>query len=305
MPDLDAYAEHSCFSDPGAYAGLVDAVPTDLAELSAVARNTTIHYRVHMDELPEATCPDIDARWLSSRLRIDQERHHGKPLAEPREPAARVQGCCRDFTLFCVGVLRQHGIPARSRIGFAPYFGDGWYFDHVIPEYWDGGHWHVFDSEVAHRTDLPGGVDPLDVHLGSDFITASQAWHAYRNGEDDLSTFGVAPDLPYLSGPTFVRNYVVYELAHRFGDELLLWDVWGVITDDGDPSPLIDTVAELLLRADAGDSGAETQAHDLYRSDPRLNPNGTVLRYSPFDAPPVEESLDRPDIGPCGRHPEG
>ena len=34
-------------------------------------------------------------------------------------------GLLRDHTLFCVSELRTHGIPARSRVGFAGYFRRG------------------------------------------------------------------------------------------------------------------------------------------------------------------------------------
>jgi hypothetical protein len=76
------------------------------------------HYRGAADRLPAATTRgDIHSRWLSAILDLDQQRQCA-PLCEPREEATRVQGCCRDQSLFCVGVLRQHGMAARSRVGF-------------------------------------------------------------------------------------------------------------------------------------------------------------------------------------------
>lgn len=300
-PGVVDYRCQSRFSDPRDHARLLESVPTEPAALAAVSRNVNVHYRTHMDELPWNTRPDVHARWLSERLRIDQERNESAPLADTRKLEARVQGCCRDFTLFCVAVLRHHGIPARSRIGFATYLADGWFVDHVIPEYWDNsqGRWRAFDSEVADLTDLPGGMNPLDVHLGSDFMTAAQAWREHRAEGRDLANFGVSPDLRELVGPGFVRNYVVHELAHRFGDELLLWDRWGTMAEESQqPLPdiaLIDAVSALLIASDGGDAAAEEEALVRYRSDVRLHPEDLIERDSPFPGQePVHESIGHP-----------
>lgn len=300
-PGVIDHRRQSRFSDPRDHARLLDSIPPEPAVVATVARNLNVHYRAHLHELPENTRPDVDVRWLSERLRIDQGRNGNTPLDHDRNLANRVQGCCRDFTLFCVAVLRHHGVLARSRVGFAPYLVDGWFVDHVIPEYWDDaqGRWRVFDSEVADCTDLPGGVDPLDVRLGSDFITAARAWREHRTAGRDLADFGVSPDLPALAGSAFVRNYVVHELAHRFGDELLLWDTWGTMTDESQrPLPdidLIDVASMLLLASDGGDVTAEEEASARYRSDVRLHPSGLVERHSPFPGQqPVHESIDHP-----------
>lgn len=112
------HAAHSPYSDPGTYAELLSALPTDPAELSAVARNLIVHYRASGHELPEATRHEVNSRWVEQILAADPGRHPW-PLDRPREVAGRVQGCCRDHTLFCVAGLREHGVPALSRVGFA------------------------------------------------------------------------------------------------------------------------------------------------------------------------------------------
>ena len=55
---------------------------------------------------------------------------------------------------------------------------------------------------------------------------------------------------------------MIYEIAHRFGDELLLWDGWGRITGPGtevteEDAVWLDGVAALLVAADDGDLDAE------------------------------------------------
>ena len=152
-------------------------------------------------------------------------------------------GCCRDFTLLTVAALRQHGIPARSRVGFGSYLGGGFHYDHVIVEHWTGDRWQWTDAQLAPESDLP--IDPTDVPravAGGDdhvFASAAQVWLAGRRGEVDLDTYGVDPGLPFR-GSWFVGNYVISELAHRQRDELLLWDTWGAMREPRSVGVLVD-----------------------------------------------------------------
>jgi hypothetical protein len=275
------YASHSAYSDPGRWAELLDATPTDPAALSAVARNVIAHYRANADELPEATRHEIGLRWLADILGADQS-HNSGPLDTERPMASRVQGCCRDHTLLCVGALRQHGIPARSRVGFASYFRSGWNHDHVIVDVQRDGRWVRFDSEL-----VPGAFpfDTLDIPAGPDapFVTAAEAWQGHQSGRIDVETFGVDVDSP-VRGEWFVRTYVVMELAHRFKDELLLWDGWGVMGPeaDEDTNALIDELAALLVAADAGDDDAEAELRERYETDQRLAPGERIQSFSPY-----------------------
>lgn len=291
------HATHSRFSDPGAHADLVTGLPVDPPGLSEVARNLIVHYRASGHELPEETRGDVNSRWLERILAADQSRHP-QPLTEPRPITERVQGCCRDHTLFCVGVLRQHGIPARSRVGFAGYFVDGWYHDHVIVEAWLDGRWRRFDSEVeAGSQALPSPTDfDFDRVDGSGFVTAAQAWLGHRRGQIDAETYGVAPEVPVFRGARFLFDEVIYEIAHRFGDELLLWDGWGRIGEPGQPvsdeeAAWMDPIAELLVAADVGDLEAEQRVLDRYRADADLHPGPTIEQASPFGDPVISVDL--------------
>jgi hypothetical protein len=295
------HAQHTAYSDPGRHADLVAAVPSDPAGLSAVARNVIVHYRASGHELPASTRHEVNSRWLEEILAADQGRHQ-RPLAEPRDVLDRVQGCCRDHTLLCLGVLRSQGIPARSRVGFAGYFVDGWHHDHVIVEAWLDDRWRRFDSEVEGP--VPTLPDPTDIAwcepAGSGFVTAAQVWAGYRRGEVDPRTYGVGPDVPVFRGERFIFDEVIHELAHRFGDELLLWDGWGRIAqaEPGEPvstdeAAWLDPLADLLLAADDGDQHAEQALLERYRRDPDLRPGPVIEQASPFGDPPIEVRLDR------------
>ena len=291
-------AAHSPYSDPGRWSDLLIALPTDVAALSATAGNVIAHYRVSMAELPEATRHDVHSRWLERILTLDQERHD-RSLSEPRDLSARVQGCCRDYTLFCIGVLRTHGIPSRSRVGFAGYFHHDWNADHVIVECWTGQRWRRFDAQL---NDPIGSIDdPTDIASSEPgdggFVTAAQVWQAYRHGDVDPNRYGVDPAIPMLSGPRFLHTYLVHEAAHRYGDELLLWDIWGRMDDPferltNDDLHWADELAALLIAADGEEPGAEEELAARYQTDPDVKPGPVILRASPFD-----DSIERIELG--------
>jgi hypothetical protein len=161
------------------------------------------------------------------------------------------------------------------------------------------GRWRRFDSEVEEpRAGLPTPMDipPATTHASPSFVTAAQVWAAYRAGDLDPETYGVDPDVPVFRGERFIFDEVIHEVAHRFGDELLLWDGWGRIGEPGSPvndddAAWLDEVAALLLAADDGDLTAEQRLLDRYRSDDGLHPGSTIMQASPFGDPPVPVSL--------------
>lgn len=280
---IDEYAKQSSYSDPGGHAHLFDALPGGIHELTDVIRNLVVHYRAAGYSFAGDRLAEVDSRWVRRILDTDQARF-AAPLAADRPERRRVAGCCRDFTLLTVAALRHRGVPARSRVGFAPYFSPDFHYDHVVVQFWDGGRWVWVDPQIA--PDPHWGFDTCDLPRGR-FETAARVWTGFRAGRIDARRYGVHPELP-IRGGWFVRNYVVAELAHRMRDELLLWDEWGVMSGelDGDLG-LIDEVAALLLAADDGDDAAERELAARYARDARLRPGDRVKCFSPT-LPPEE-----------------
>ncbi|MFC7620361.1 transglutaminase domain-containing protein [Microlunatus sp. GCM10028923] len=278
------YARHSRYSDPGRLAHLLLAVRPGLPEVCEVARNVIVHYRYARVPLPESSNGDINLRRLSRILELDQERHRA-PLTEARPEAERVQGCCRDQVLLAVGILRQHGIPARSRVGFANYLRPGSRADHVVGEAWIGGRWRRFDPWLAG----PRGAieDPHDLPPGT-FLTAAAAWADHRRNGAPVDDLGVRIGPVGYLGLPFVLSYLIMDVAHRFGDELLLWDSWGAMPLPGHwvDLELGDRLAELVLRADSGDVSAEQELAAIHSTDLRVKPGAEVLQLSPRGEPP-------------------
>ncbi|MFK4246662.1 transglutaminase domain-containing protein [Micromonospora chokoriensis] len=281
--NIDDYRQHSPYSDPGPHAALLDAVPADIASVAATVRNVIVHYRAGGVELPPDRLEEVNCRWVDRILDTDQSRFP-LPLAAERPAADRVAGCCRDHTLLSVAVLRQHGIPSRSRVGFASYFVPGWHHDHVLVEYWDGRRWVWADPELDPAGDW--GFDGYDIDPKAGlFDSAARVWSAYRAGTIDPEVYGVSPELP-IRGDWFIHDYVLIELAHRQKDELLLWDRFGAMTEDLSTADLtlVDEIAALLLAADDGDEAAEKALADRYASDARLRPGPQVHCISPVSS---------------------
>jgi hypothetical protein len=288
MPDVERYANHSSYTDPGEFAALLDVLPTDPEELSVAARNVITHYRSGF-QLPEERRDEVHSRWVRRILQTDQQRHP-TPLLDGREYLERVFGCCRDHTLFCVAALRQHGIPARSRVGFAGYLMDDFFADHVVVESWTGSRWRRFDPEQSPDRD---DFDMLDMPTGPDtpFVTAAEVWREARAGRVDPRRYGIYPGSP-IGGMRFIRDYVIRELAHRERDELLLWDQWGAMTEPVESTlDLIDGIAALLVAADTGDERADAALAARYARDDGLNPRSRVTQLSPYGLDPVDVQL--------------
>src|ERR1700744_6198426 len=131
------YATHSRFSDPGALAPWLDTVAPDLATLREAASTLVFHYVANGDitqhGFPRQRYAEITLR-SAADLRARLHELDPAPPGAQRAPTDRVVGCCRDVTLLFVSLARHHGIPARSRVGFATYLLPEWAMGHVIAD---------------------------------------------------------------------------------------------------------------------------------------------------------------------------
>jgi hypothetical protein len=299
---LALYSSHSPFSDAGAMATMLDAVPDDLKAMKDAVYPLVFHYMGGGDWAEHGIAPErrpeIDLRYADAMLGRLGELSD-KPLGEFRAPHERMIGCCRDFTLLFVALARHKGIPARSRVGFAGYFFAEWNVDHVVAEVWDAaeGRWRLIDAELGdEHIDPTDGValDPLDLPRDR-FIVAPDAWLRCREGGEDPDRYLVSPfvDIPGLQGWPYLLHNVVQDLAALNTHEMILWDDWGIsaewesITDV--QRNLVDETARKMMSPEVtvGD------LRHLFERDEFRVPDTVISWTSAVENPPIEVTLRR------------
>jgi hypothetical protein len=152
------------------------------------------------------------------------------PLAASRSLEHRAVGTCRSFTTLYVALLRQYGVAARARCGFANYFEKGKWVDHWVSEYWsdDQSRWLQVDAQLDDFQMKSIGVawSPDDLPAGA-FLSGGECWSQIRAGVIDPLTCGIFD----MWGAWFVRSNVIRDLAALNKIELLPWDAWGLAED--------------------------------------------------------------------------
>jgi Transglutaminase-like superfamily len=291
------YAEQSPVTDPGELGEMLAELPPDPETLQRVARGLVLHYRAEdpaAHGVPDERLTEIDTRYAETMLDRLIELD-GRQLTEERPPAKRLLGCCRDFTVLFLAMARQHGIPARARVGFATYFVPGFNVDHEVAEVWDAAasRWRLVDPELwdEHVDPNDGArVDPLDVPRDR-FLVAGSAWQACRRGAADPETFLVDPglDIAETRGWPQVRHNLLQDLAALNKVEMLLWDDWGLLLEDlaARDQELLDHVAEVTIAA----GEAFAQVRRLYEDNERLRVPSTVTSFSPAVGEPRRVAL--------------
>lgn len=272
MQTLPFYAKQFGFTSAGRHAAALGELPNDVAALSAVAQGVLIHehiassYGVTLSDEERAT---VHLRRVADVLDRIMARD-SRPLEVAREPAGRVAGNCRQFTVLLVAMLRAHGTPARARCGFGTYFGGPFNEDHWVAEYWQDGRWRLADAQIdEHQLTLfPIDFDLTDVPRDR-FIVAGDAWAECRAGRADPATFGLS--LTNESGYWWIAGNLMRDVAALNNMEMLPWDAWGVMPCpddriDEDRVALFDHLATLTQTPD--DNLDKLRHH--FESDERL-----------------------------------
>ena len=279
MTPQDFYRQQSAVTNPAGYADLFDDIPDDIESICRVSHNLVNHYFGDMrHKPPKERWGEVETRFVSKMLGCALAMDDA-PLMEARQDEHRVVGCCRDFTALTVAIMRHKGIPARSRYGTATYFEDGYYWDHVIVEYWNGERWVGVDSQLSPDDPRDFDFDIRDVPRNR-FLVGGRGWQLARGGMEP-QLFGLGS---MRGGYEFIVTEMLLDLAALNKEEHLCWEGWGLsnqrfksYTDED--LALLDKVAEVTQDDTAFETWRELFTH------PKLAIPDVVTSFSPSADP--------------------
>ena len=270
---LHYYTKHTRFTDPSEYASHLDALPVDLDALHTALGGLLIHIwkvQKHHSDLLARRSGEIKTRHIRRSLKA-MFALDDRPLSITRAESRRLIVDCRHFATLLCAVLRQRGIPARSRWGFATYLEATHYQNHYLCEYWSAkeGRWVLEDPDLKLH-DVPP----------DQFITAGRAWQMCREDQNNGTLFGFGRH-PRGQGLSKVRGILVSDFAALNGFEMLSDDWWGMhLKNNKDvtkaDTALLDRAATLASTDDAFDDRRE-----LYESNEALRVPAVIETHAP------------------------
>lgn len=275
---LDFYRNPAAITAVDEHLSVLSAIPCDPASLARYVQGSVLHeywaakYSVELSEERKSESHIRRASQMLDRILAPDKQ----PLSVARPPHKRLVGTCRHFSVLLVALLRQQGIPARARCGFATYFVPGKFMDHWVGEYWKDAEsrWVRVDAQMDafQQESLKIDFDPLDVPHDR-FVVAGDAWARCRSGEADPAEFGIFD----MNGLWFIAANLVRDLAALNNMEMLPWDVWGVMpssdeTLQTEAIELFDQIATITRMSDV----STTKLRNLYKDD-RLCVPSTVF----------------------------
>jgi hypothetical protein len=254
----DFYKAHGVMTALGECAGAFAMLPTDIASLCELIQGVLIHRDLarfaYGVTLPEQRRDEAHIRPISAMLK-QIHALDPRPLALARTLDGRMACVCRHYAVMLCAILRESGVPARARCGFAAYLNPGKFEDHWVTEYWnkDEARWFLVDAQLdpTQRNLFKPDFDPLNVPRDR-FIVAGDAWKMCRDGMDP-ALFGLT--YVKLQGLWFIAGNLIRDFAALNRTELLPWDVWGRMPNNDsdiseDTAKQFDLVAALTLSPD-------------------------------------------------------
>lgn len=304
---LEFYTEHSKFSNPGVFKDKFAELPSSIKELCTIVQGLLIHEvdgRLFGIVHPPARFYELNLRSIEKMLERIFELDSAS-LYQAREPKKKLIATCRDFALLLVAMLRNSGVPARLRVGFATYtYTDpNMNGDHVVAEYWDNTSkkWIVVDSRISPYH-IDNGVltidfDVLDVPE-TRFMRAEDVWIDCRSGVRGPNQYGFVCKSNVFKGFWYIRNRVMHDFAALNKCEMLVCDAWGYMfcdlpeVDPTDPVQLktLDELAETVKMQGMDCS----KLKDLW-DNPSLRVPSIVITYDRYSRPHAVEVIDSYD----------
>ncbi len=275
MTAQSPYVGHGALSDPGGHAAAFARLPQDVAALCRVVQGLLVHdyYALTLYGAPPRHVVEASRATLPVAARLDTIlAASGQPLDQARAPFERAVGTCRDFALLLCSLLRQQGVAARVRCGFARYFSAAGWEDHWVCEYRhaDEARWALADAELdeAHRRHLGIDFDPADMPR-DEFLVAWEAWERCRAGAEAEDDFGHGE----ARGAWFLQVNLARDLLALCKRETSDWDGWRCWPDearalDEAARRRSDALASLARTAGDGLPALDAAAIDALQCNP-------------------------------------
>jgi hypothetical protein len=219
-----------------------DKISTNISEITQMIRSIGVH-PCDLDKiglsLPEER---INDRYLKT---VQEVINKIKILGDEN----RIVIICRHFSMLLTSILREQGIPARCRCGFANYFTYGWFEDHWICEYWNGNRWVRVDSQVDKVNNI--NFNDMDKDI---FFVAGVLWKLYRQNLISGNRCGFSDESGengewYIRG-NMVRDYFsLNKLEYTYQEINYLMDRY--YQPNTKDLMLLDKIADLTINIDA------------------------------------------------------
>lgn len=209
---LDFYKKYSSYTDPGEYAWLYKNLPDSLPELCSLIKSQFIHpfseLPQYRDQIPEERWNE----WLSSYPTVQSIMkglltYDSRGFVNDRKPEDRLVLGCREYAILLASVLKYRGIPARIRVGHAPYLEAGLHLSHAICEVWNEteSRWMLVDP----------GLNMIDFNRDQ-FDFSNEVWLKMQKGEIDPNLY-IAP--PNITGLVSILGKISLDLSSLLGAE--------------------------------------------------------------------------------------
>jgi len=158
--------------------------PQDVKSLTEIIRGVGMH-PCHLNGLILPS-ERINDRYLKTVQEVVKKIKilDDSDLIKNRNDENKIVIICRHFAMLLTSILREQGVPARCRCGFATYFSNGWFEDHWICEYWNGVRWIRVDPQMDKLITAKKQLNNIDFNdMPSDiFFIGGVLWKLYREG---------------------------------------------------------------------------------------------------------------------------
>lgn len=238
---VDFYASHSVYSRPGHLPPALEQLPADARAICRAVQSLLIHphaaseqgYRFNWNRRLRAMLDfhSVDQILADAALRTR--------LSDAQAP--RAVFTCEHQLLLCLSLMREKGLVARARCGYASWLVPGRWTPH-----WTGEVWHP-DSQCFVLYDVESDSFPQP----GQFLTGGAAWLAVHTRQVNVQDF--LPD--WRDGLDGIKYRLLCDINGLIRQELLMYD-W-LLRDLPQQAPellrissarLADTQQQLLLR---------------------------------------------------------